>query len=114
MKAKIIHDPALPALSRAMDPAAMREAFARRFQTQYPGRIFRVDKCRIERVYHKPGKRCQITYRLQCSDGPRQAFEQWFLLALMAKIPINICKAGRFPKPGRDATSGARSASGMI
>lgn len=104
MKAKIIHDPALPALSRAMDPAAMREAFARRFQTQYPGRIFRVDKCRIERVYHKPGKRCQITYRLQCSDGPRQAFEQWFLLALMAKDPHQYLQGRPVPKtwPGCD------------
>lgn len=104
MKAKKIHDPSLPALSRAMNPASMRTAFAQRFQAQYPGWMFQVDQCRIERVYHKPGKRCQITYRLQCSYDAKKVFEQWFLLVLMAKDPHKYLQGRPVPEnwPGCD------------
>lgn len=104
MKAKHIHDPALPAFSRATDPSTMRDVFARRFQTQYPGFMFQVDECRIERVYHKPGKSCQITYRLRFSHDSRKTFEQWFHLVLMAKDPYQYLQGQPVPEtwPGCD------------
>jgi hypothetical protein len=94
MKKAALGDKNLPHLRQAVDPEAMAPAFEEFFSREYPGRGLKVDECRIDRVYHKPGKNCGIVYYLRCHDQANQPFDPWFY----AKISVN---GEGYTKPGK-------------
>ncbi len=79
-----IHDHTLPRLQQAADPKIMAAAFEALFRGQYPGRGLKVNDCQISRFQHKPGKECNITYRLSGHDRNRRSYEQWIFAKMSA------------------------------
>jgi hypothetical protein len=96
MNQAIIDDKNLPSLRQAMDPGLMAPAFEDFFSRQYPDRRLKVRACQVCRVYHKPGKNCDILYRLSGHDREERGFDQWFF----AKISAND---GDGSKAGKNA-----------
>lgn len=80
-----IHDHALPQLQQATDTKIMAAAFEAYFRSEYPSRGLKVSDCQISRLHHKPGKECNITYRLSGHDRDHQSYVQW----IFAKMPAN-------------------------
>ncbi len=74
----MIYDKNFSHLNRATDPRAMAVAFDKFFEREYPDLELTVECCEINRVYHKPGKKCDITYQVFGNDGQRQSYTQWF------------------------------------
>lgn len=75
---KNIEDMQLPALPLAVDPTMMRGKFQELFAQMYPERGLKISACRIGRVYHKPGKKCTLSYRISGHDGENRNFAQLF------------------------------------
>ncbi|MDZ7291883.1 MAG: aminoglycoside phosphotransferase family protein [candidate division KSB1 bacterium] len=73
-----IDDKDMPQLRQALAAESMAAAFDEFFRKEYPARGLKVEACSICRVYHKPGKECNITYRLLGHDGEQRPFDQWF------------------------------------
>jgi hypothetical protein len=79
-----MHDNALPQMQRAADPKIMATAFEEFFRGQYPNRGLKVNDCQISRFQHKPGKECNITYRLSGHDRDRRSYDQWIFAKMRA------------------------------
>src|SRR5262245_58470324 len=84
MRNNTIQDHALPQLQEAGDPKIMAAAFEALFSGQYPGRGLKVNDCQISRFQHRPGKECNITYRLSGHDRDRRSFDQWIFAKMLA------------------------------
>ncbi|MGH7494288.1 MAG: phosphotransferase family protein [bacterium] len=84
MRNGVIQDDTLPQLQKATDPKIMAAAFEAFFSDQYPGRGLKVNDCQISRVQHRPGKECNITYRLSGHDCDRRAYDQWIFAKMLA------------------------------
>ena len=103
------HDPAMPALALALDPAEAQRQFERRL-SRLAGEhsLIRLRAIRVMR--HKPRRRCVIEYDVEV-DGP----DGGRALTLIGKV-----RAGRFGKSGyrlltafRDVGFGADSPDGV-
>jgi hypothetical protein len=79
-----IHDHTLPQLQQASDAKIMAAAFEEFFSGQYPSRGLKVSDCQISRFQHKPGKECNITYRLSGHDRDRREYDQWIFAKMSA------------------------------
>ena len=64
-------------LSQMIAQEIMAGLFENYFRQVYPERKLKVNKCQVGRVYHKPGKNCQVIYRLFGEDGEGRKFDQW-------------------------------------
>lgn len=63
----------------------MQAALQEFFRREYPGRGLQVKRVNIGKIYHKPGKDCEITYGVRCRDGENKLHSLW----LQAKMPAN-------------------------
>lgn len=83
-------DEHLPHLARALDAVWMKPALQEFFQREYPGHELLIDTVAVGKVYHKPGKSCEITYTVRCRDREQRQknYAMWFV----AKMP---CKRGK-------------------
>jgi hypothetical protein len=79
-----IYDHTLPQLQQATDPNIMTAAFEAFFSGQYPSRGLKVNDCQISRVQHRPGKECNITYRLSGHDRDHRPYDQWIFAKMQA------------------------------
>jgi hypothetical protein len=79
-----IYDHALPQLQQATDTKIMAAAFEAYFRGQYPSRGLKVNDCQISRLQHRPGKECNITYRLSGHDRDRRPYDQWIFARMSA------------------------------
>lgn len=79
-----IHDHKLPQLQQATDTKIMAAAFEDYFRNQYPSRGLKVNDCQISRLQHRPGKECNITYRLSGHDRDRRLYDQWIFAKMSA------------------------------
>ena len=85
MKHLHLVDHSIPLLQSAIDPSFMKNAFSELLAREYPDRKLTVSDCRINHIYHKPGKACRIIYSLEGHDGlSNQAFKQWFFAKTQA------------------------------
>ncbi|MCG3119068.1 MAG: hypothetical protein ALAOOOJD_01396 [bacterium] len=83
-------DEHLPQLARALDAVWMKPALQEFFQREYPGHALLIDTVAVGKVYHKPGKSCEITYTVRCRDREHRQknYAMWF----QAQMP---CKRGK-------------------
>jgi len=84
-QAKFAADRNLPQLAQALDATSMKPALQGFFRREYPGRSLQVQRVNIGKIYHKPGKNCEITYGVRCRDGGKKIHSMWF----QAKMPVN-------------------------
>jgi len=84
MPKPVIDDKKLSQLRKAVDPEAMAPAFEEFFSRTYSDRALTVQQCQVTRVYHKPGRECNLTYRLLGQDGAGRKFDQWFSAKIFA------------------------------
>lgn len=87
-------DPQLPQLARALDAAAMHEAFDTALRGQSSGQ--RVLACRVDRVKYRPRRNCTVSWVLEVQDE-------------RGGSPYRQGVAGRFCAAGEAAPRHARS-----
>ncbi len=68
-------DNKLSHLHTVLDPQAMSTHFEAHFRNAAG---MAVEKCAIEKVYYRPGRRCNVLYRLTFRHGTNGQAEQWF------------------------------------
>ncbi|MGH7601075.1 MAG: hypothetical protein ACREOI_32355 [bacterium] len=107
-----IHDHTLPQLQQATDPNIMTAAFEAFFSGQYPNRGLKVNDCQISRFQHKPGKECNITYRLAGHDCDRGRTSSGFSPKCCQTVTIIHRRQTASRCNGRAAIFGSLSALG--
>ena len=91
-------DKDFPHLAKAANAAEMAAGFETFFQKEYPELGLTVDRCEINRVYHKPGKKCEITYRIFGANKRQRAYDQWFYAVMLKDSERGLT-------PGRESVS---------
>ncbi len=74
-------DAALPQMATALNAAAMREVFQRRFFAAPHEQRFQIRACDIVRIKHKLGQNCLVCYRLDMLDTQTQENGEQILCA---------------------------------
>lgn len=78
-------DDTMPNLPIALNTDLMSKHFQNLFDREYSGEEMMVENLQITRVYHKPEKRCGITYHLTGKRGAEETFDQWFYAVMIRK-----------------------------
>lgn len=92
-----VQDPELPRLSLALNAGTMAGEFQKYFEKEYPEHGLAVERCQIERIYHKPGRECAITYRVAGRNQMREVFEQWFHALMLRQGVENFLRKHEAP-----------------
>jgi hypothetical protein len=74
----LLQDPKLPHLATAVDPAAMAEIFAKNLQPALAARGLQIERCAIEWLQHRRGRRCRLLYRIVMRHAGGKKIDQWF------------------------------------
>ena len=93
-KNKSAQDEHLPHLARALNAGEMKPALQEFFRREYPERGLRVEAVDLGKVYHKPGKDCEITYGVRCRDNENKIYAVWF----QAKMSASLKACGDTPQ----------------
>lgn len=75
---KAAHDPHLPHLATALNVRELEPALQEFFRREYPERGLVLEAVELGKVYHKPGKDCEMTYSVRCRDGENRIYAMWF------------------------------------
>ncbi len=78
-------DETMPKLPIALNTGMMSDHFQELFNQAYPEEQIVVENLQITRVYHKPEKRCGITYHLTGQRQAGESFDQWFYAVMIRK-----------------------------
>ena len=85
-KNKSAQDTHLPHLAQALNAREMKPALQEFFRGEYPERGLQVEAVDLGKVYHKPGKDCEITYGVRCRDGENNIHAVWFQAKMSASL----------------------------
>lgn len=82
---KVSIDETMPKLPIALNTGMMSKHFQELFDQEYPEEQIVVENLQISRVYHKPEKRCGITYHLTGHRRAGEPIDQWFYAVMIRK-----------------------------
>jgi len=99
-KNKQAQDEHLPYLAPALNARAMKPALQEFFRREYPERGLRVEAVDLGKVYHKPGKDCEITYGVRCRDNENKIYAMWFQAKMSASLKERAAAPRTWPGCG--------------
>ena len=83
---KSVHDPHLPHLAMALNAREFEPALQAFLRRQYPERGLVLEAVELGKVYHKPGKDCEMTYGMRCRDSENKIHATWFHAKMAASF----------------------------